>query len=264
MFVVAVTRWGTPLEAELPSLAKELGEQAYDLRLKLAGTLPAYAYRGPDLTRAQAVLAIMQRRNHGAVACDVEHVHAAESMLTPRAVVFEPDAVRFERGVTQDAIAYADMLAVVHALETNALDGSQKVTERTVSLGRAALSGGLVVSKSESSEKRTQTRDAEQVLYVFRRSGEDPILLRQQAIRVSGQPGTAPRTSLESFQLAISELRRRAPDALYDNRLLTSKRKTVVASHVVTTTSTTTSHSNASENDLAAHLIALGFLKGQL
>lgn len=264
MFVVAVTRWGTPFEAELPALAKELGEQPYDLRLKLAGVLPAYVYRGADLARAQAVLAIVQRRGHGAVACELERVHEAETMLTPRAVVFEPDAVRFERGVSQDSITYTDVLAVVHALETNALDASQKMTERKLSLGRAALSGGLMLSKTETSEKRTLTKDAEQVLYLFRRSGEDPILLRQQAIRVSGQAGVAPRTSLESFQSAIAELRRRAPDALYDNRLLTSKRKATIASHVVTSAATTTSHSNASENDLAAHVIALAFLKRQL
>lgn len=264
MFVTAVTRWGQPLEVELPHLAQELGEQAYDLRLKLGGQLPAYVYRGPDLARAQDVLAILQRRGHGAVACDLHSVQSSETMLTPRGVHIEREWVAVERGATQDTLRYDDLLAVIHAMETAGVDGLEKTSERKVSLGRAALSGGLLWTKSTSGEKKIQSRDAEPVLYLIRRSGQDPILVRQHSIRLSGLFGPTPPTSVEGFQTLVAQLRQRAPDALYDNRLLVSKRKATIAGYAVNATTTTTSLSNASENDMAAHLIALAHLKGQL
>lgn len=264
MFVTALTRWGQPLEVDLPNLAQELGEQAYDLRLKLGGQLPAYVYRGPDLARAQAVLAILHRRGHGAVACDVDSVHSSDTMLTPRGVHIESECVVVERGVAQDVLRYDELLAVIHAMETAGVDGLAKTTERKVSLGRAALSGGLLWTKSASTEKKIQSRDAEAVLYLIRLSGQAPILLRQHSIRLSGLSGPTPPTSVEAFHTLVAQLRQRAPDALYDNRLLVSKRKATIAGHVANSTTTTTSLSNASENDLAAHLIALAHLKGQL
>lgn len=267
MFVVALTRWNQPLESELPALAAALGEQPYDLRMKLVGTLPAYVYRGPDVTRAHHVLGVLQARKHGAVAVDFEHVADAESMVVPRRVRFDLDRLSVEhhaQNTMQSAhLVYAELLAVVHAMQSQATDASHVSTESKVSLGRAALTGGVMWTKSKTTETNTQHTDAEQVLYLFRQSGAEPMLLRQQSIRVEGL-GSPARTSLEVFRATIDELRKRAPTALYDNRLLTNKRKAALVSHVAHAKTTTTSHSNASENDLAAHVIALAHLKGQL
>lgn len=263
MYVVALTRWGKPLEDELPHLAQALGEQAYDLRLALAGVPPVYVYRGPDLARTQDALLLLQRRGHGAVACELSSVVASSSMLAPRGVTFDGDQVRVSHGVTTESVAYSDLLALIHAMEAVEVDSLEKTTTREFSLGRAALSGGLLWSKKKTGEKHEQAREAEPVAYLFRHNGA-PILLRQGSIRLEGEGIAVPRTSVEAFQLCIQELRRRAPQAHYDNRLLTSKRKAKLASHRATSTSVTTSHSNASENDLAAHVIALASLKQQL
>ena len=85
MHVVAVTRWGLPLEEELPELAARLGVLAYDLRLRLAGGLPALFVRVEDGTEAAGHVTFLRARGHGAVVCDAEAVPGPEDQLVPLA-----------------------------------------------------------------------------------------------------------------------------------------------------------------------------------
>ena len=82
MYVVAITRWAQPLEQEAVVLAPLLGMAAYDLKLRLAGPLPAVFARAPELARARELLAALRARGHGAVACDLARVdvHGPESV----------------------------------------------------------------------------------------------------------------------------------------------------------------------------------------
>ena len=89
MYVVAITRWGPPLETELAHLASEVGETAYDLRRRLAGPLPVLLARVDFPTRAAQLVAMLRGRGHGAVACDEARVARSEQMLSPNSYLFE-------------------------------------------------------------------------------------------------------------------------------------------------------------------------------
>jgi hypothetical protein len=63
----------------------------------------------------------------------------------------------------------------------------------------------------------------EQVLYLFRRSGEAPFILRERGAIYSGLGADTAPTAFENFQRTIRRLRERAPDAAYDERLMTAR-----------------------------------------
>ena len=90
MHVVAVTRWGSPLQGELPELAARLGMVAYDLRLRLAGVLPAVFAQVEEKMEAAGHVEFLRARGHGAIACDAEAVPGPEDQIVP--VDFEPTA----------------------------------------------------------------------------------------------------------------------------------------------------------------------------
>ena len=138
-------------------------------------------------------------------------------------------------------------------------------------MGRAVMTGGVVLTKKVSKQSRDKESSFEQVMYVFRRSAADPVLLRQNTLRYSGLGSAVARSSPENFSLLIRALRERAPQALYDNRLLTRRRRPTVdrirkgKSDAGSNLSIESiSASNAHEVDLAAYLIALAHHAGQL
>jgi hypothetical protein len=90
VFVVAITRWARPLEEELVELAAIVGEVPYDLRLRLAGTLPAIFGRTSDRQEAIERLGMLRGRGHGAVACDVDRVPRVKRCCRPATTSSRP------------------------------------------------------------------------------------------------------------------------------------------------------------------------------
>jgi hypothetical protein len=117
------------------------------------------------------------------------------------------------------------------------------------SAGRAAMAMAIPVVKPWTSETKTATKrigDVQRVLYVIRKSGHDHLLLGERTLRYDGLGERAGTTTQESFATLVQELRRLAPQALYDERLLQRRKNAPDELH------------------LAAHLTAVGHLGGQL
>ena len=95
-----------------------------------------------------------------------------------------------------------------------------------------------------------------------RQAYEYHFLLHQ--LRHDGLGDRRQATRLLNFVAMVEALRARAPHALYDERLLKQRRKSSLSSTAGTAQGRVVTSSNASENDLAAHLLAIGHLKGQL
>ncbi len=148
MHVVAVTRWGSPLQEELPELAARLEMVAYDLRLRLAGGLPAVFARVEDEAEAAEHVEFLRARGHGAVACDAEAVPGPEDQLVP--VDFEPTETAL-RGTSIEGrrfeLPYTDILALVHVACVTSAEHTVTTQHKKFAPGRALLSGGMALRK---------------------------------------------------------------------------------------------------------------------
>lgn len=253
--IVALTALRSSVEDEAPRLAADLGTTPYDTALLLRSPPPVPLLRTEDRARALALLSRLRERGHDAVACDVSAVVPADAMVHVRSFRLELDALLVATTTTaSDRVAWGEIVALVRAMHRTRTESEEKNAERKFSIGRAALSGGVLMTKTMTSTTKHASEEREQVLYVYRR-GATPLLVTQSRARYDGL-GTELRPSqIENFTTLIRLLRERAPDALYDERLLAPRPGLDRVRAGATSGSVTATSSDGI--DLLAHLIAL-------
>jgi hypothetical protein len=253
--IVALTALRSSVEEEAPRLAADLGTTPYDTGLLLRSPPPVLLLRTDDRARALTLLTRLRERGHEAVACDAAAVVAADDMFHGRAPRFEVDALEVTAGSGEaERVAWVDVVALVRAMHRTRTEHVEKSSERKFSLGRAAMSGGVLLTKSVTQTTKHASEEREQVLYVFRRGGS-PLFFTQSRTRYEGLGADLRPSQIENFSTLIRLLRERAPNAVYDERLLAPRpgldRVRVGA------VSGSVSASSSDGIDLLAHLIAL-------
>lgn len=254
MDIVAIIALGTPVEVEVPRLAGELGITPYETALLLRAPSPVPVLRTEDRARALDLLAKLRRRGHDAVACDARAVVASSAMTQVRSFVLEQDALsaRCTNGHT-DRVEWTDVVAFIRAVHRTRNESIEKSTGHKLDLGRAAMSGGIMVTKKVTTTSTHTSEEREPVLYVFRQNGA-PFLVQQSRLRYDGLGPDLRPSQTENFSTLVRVLRARAPRAAYDDRLITSRPSTDrvrAGAHGAVQSST------SDGVDLLAHLVAM-------
>jgi len=97
---------------------------------------------------------------------------------------------------------------------------TQMVEQRKLSLGRAVLTGGLMVTKTVKSTKHEIRVENEGFLHLYPASGP-PLAFRQAELNFAGLgPGLEPSVAA-NFARLVKVLRQASPRAVYDERLAT-------------------------------------------
>lgn len=268
VYVVAVTRWGEGLQQQLPELAAMLGLFPYDLRMRLNGPLPAIVARIPEQAKASTLMAKLREWGHGAVGCDLDTVPTTDRMHAPRHFQFAGEYLH-TRGAGNDAetILRDEVLGLIHAITLTDVRTTQSRTSKTFSPTRALVTGGLSMRKEQTKTSFVNESDGEQRLYLVRRS-LDTMVFCQHNLRYAGLGDAKGHSSLASFGALVERLRRFAPNAFYDTQLFETRRR---SSFVGVTKAKSgkqereaVERSNVGEVDLAARLLLIAHLRGQL
>lgn len=97
---------------------------------------------------------------------------------------------------------------------------SETVKSRSVSLGRAVLSGGMMISKTKKDVREVRTEEREGFINLY--AGDAPALVfRENSIAYDSLGSELRPSRAANFVYLVSELRRRCTTARYDERLLT-------------------------------------------
>lgn len=264
MFIVAVTRWGGPIDAQLAELAADLGLFPYDLRVRLNGPIPVIVARIREREAASALMAKLRGWGHGVVGCEDSKVVPGDAMLQVREFRIEGSRLVVDGG----EVEAREVFMLVHAMAVSEQQHTQETSKKQFSAARAVLSGGLVMSRTATATSHTRDTGSEERIYLFRRSYADPMLFCQHQLHYGGLAEAMGRSSHDNFAELTRRLRAFAPAACYDDRLRATRRKTTFEGATSDrdggTKSSTVSHSNASGLDLAAHLLLIGHARGQL
>lgn len=259
--IVALVSLATPVEVEAPLLAADLGCTAYEAALLLRAPSPVPLLRTAERARAVDLLAKLRARGHDAVACDAAAVVSSEAMTQVRSFVLEPDALVVTTGhaappsghVASDRCAWTDVIAFIRAVHRTRSESVDKSTSQKFDLGRAALSGGIMVTKKVTTTTKHASDEREPVLYIFRRNGP-PLLFQQSRTRYEALGPDLRPSQLENFATLVRVFRERAPRAPCDERLLAPRpgndRIRAGANGAV-------SSSTSDGVDLLAHLVAM-------
>jgi hypothetical protein len=224
VFAVALTELAGTVEAESAALAHELGVTAYEARLRLAPGLPAVLLHTPDRERALRLLAGVRGRGHGAVACDEAAVTPLHAMVSIRDFRIENGEllVLGTHGEAIDRVAFGDVLTLIRLLHRRVEVTTTVEKKKSFAPGRALLTGGVLHSKTKEREVTTQSEEREQALVLHRRVGK-PLVLRETAAHYDGLGAERSVTTLQNFARFVERIRREAPRASFDDRLVQRK-----------------------------------------
>ncbi len=214
--VVAIISLATPVEAEAKALAADLGSTPYETRLKLTAGLPAIVMTTTDAGAAKALVGSLRGRGHRALAVAASSVVPAARMISMRHFQLDDDGL--DTGDAQ--LPWSDISALVRARHRRTTETVERVTEKKFDLGRAVATGGMIMRKTHKSEVVTRSEDSEQVLYLFRASGDTPWLLREHATSFAGLGAALKPTASQNFAIAVETFRGHAPHARFDDSLL--------------------------------------------
>jgi len=220
VFIVAILELTGPTDG-LSGLASELGTTLYELKLTLGAGFPAVVLATVDPGIAANALRAIEAHGHEAEVCDRRNIVASSSMTELRDFRLEPDALVAD--ASGERLPFDDILTLVRASHRTTSIKTEEVKERKLRPGMAIVTGGLVLSKTMTRELTSRNETRQQVLYLFRRRGGAPMILRERTARYTGLGADLRPTSLENFATTLRLLRERAPSAFYDERLMSGR-----------------------------------------
>jgi hypothetical protein len=248
------------VDPEASALASELGLTAYDTRLLLAAGTPTLVRRADEPTAA-ALASRLRARGHGVVVCDGSDVIPSSEMIDMRRLRLEPGGISLDDRAGE-ALPFDDVLAFLPARHRHHTQTSTATSERKFSASHTLVSGGLVTTTTANREANHTTDRSEQVLYVMRRSGATPWILREHGSHWSGLGRPVAASSIENFRVAVALLRERAPGAVYDDRLLSRKASPERTEAAGVKGARTVKTSSEGGVDVLVHILALWIAGG--
>jgi hypothetical protein len=222
VYVVAIAELEGSIDGALKELAADLATTPYELRLIVNGGLPAIVLATIDAAAARAARGAIERYGHVATLLDRRGIVPSGNMTELVRFAFRPSSLIADDRAS-DELPYADIGALVRAMHRGTTTTTEQVKERKLRPVMAIATGGMVMSKKTTREVTRHEEHREQVLYLFRRSGEPPFILRERGAIYSGLGAETAPTAFENFQTTIRRLRERAPGAAYDERLMTAR-----------------------------------------
>ncbi len=242
MHIVAIGELRGTVEDAIRPLALDLQTTPYELKLALNAGFPAVVLVTVDETLAKAAVAAIARNGHAPINCDRSDVVPSSRMTLLRSFKFAASGLAAHTA-SDEELPYEDIAVMLRAMHRTTTETTETVKERKLRPVMAIASGGLVMSKTTTRTVTSNTAQNEQVLYIFRRSGRPPWLLRERSAQYVGLGTELKPTSLENFSNTIQRLRKLAPHASYDERLKNSRPLRGVADGI-------------EASDIFAHLLA--------
>jgi len=220
VYVVAIRRLASSVDEAAAIVADEIRSVVYTERVKLRAGEPCVVLASPDRERATALAKRLASPGNDVIIVDDTDVVASSDMVLIREVRFDAEAFVAITELTELALPWHDLAALLPATHRTRTETTKSVTEKKFALGRAIVTGGLARNKTVTKDVVTRTDDNEPVLYLFRRGRQLPWLLSQSRARFGGLGARLGPIAAPNFAATIDELRRRAPTARFDDRLV--------------------------------------------
>ena len=220
MHIVVIHGWKEATAELVQALAAALGITAFEVRQRLIGGGPAVVARFADPHQAGTLAAKLRQCGVAAFVVDAAEVRGRGERFVVRR--FELDAARLlveSIDGESAAIPYAEVELLLPAIGVTSQAETVTVTERKLSLGATIMTGGIPMMKKVERKEEVRAEEREKSLFLY--AGSRPVVVfRQNGMTYDGL-GAAMKQSRElNFGHLTAELRRLAPAAAYDERLL--------------------------------------------
>lgn len=221
MYIVAVHDWQKDEAEVAKAIAETLNILVFEARQRIAAGGPVVLACFADSQQAEQVSARLSERGVPALVLDSQEVRSCNRSFAIRHFVLGEQALQVEssEGPLPDLDYAAVDLLLLASCSAGQIKTISSETKRKFSMGRTLLAGGIPMTKKVTREVVQTSDEREQILCLYAR-GQGVWIFDRAALNYSGL-GDALQISRDlNFNYLIKELRRRAPRAGYDDRLL--------------------------------------------
>jgi hypothetical protein len=215
--LLAIARIPDSAEARTRAAAAA-GLALADLNRRLAGTLPRVLLAAVPDERGAGLAQALEELGFGVLTCDVAAVPDDGDRVVARRVELAPDTliVADSRGASHRCPGRAIAL-LQRGVRVTRTEEKVTTSERRLSLGKAVLTGGMMLTKKVEKTALTPVDTADPFLLVSRRDGEPDIILYERRIdyrQMGAEMQPSSRANLERLWTWLSRLA--GPDAVDD------------------------------------------------
>jgi hypothetical protein len=222
MNIVAIYNLDKDKDRLSKALAATLGKTAYEARSRLCvpGGGPSVIAVFQDDTKAEDCAEKLRANGFDTVVLRQEEIESDRTRFLARNFEFTGDSLYVESRQMQDLILpYHDIGLMLYGTGIAVHNENETVKERKFSMGRALMTGGVVVTKSESHNVRTEEEDRERFLYIYAPE-QQTVVFRENALRYNSLGKALQPSRSANFNHVVTELRRLSPLSAFDDRLL--------------------------------------------
>jgi hypothetical protein len=193
--------------------------------MKLSRGVPTVLLRSADEALARRLEIRLKAGGNHAVLIDTSTMVPQGRMVRVRGFRFEGAGLRrvsvdgLQDEANDPSLSYDQLSTIVRVLVESSTQTTTTTNERRFSVGRAALSGGLMMTKSKKVEQTERHHETEQLVYLFPQRGT-PWLLREHGTNYQGLGTALQPSSFRNVLTFVAALRARAPVATYDESLM--------------------------------------------
>lgn len=202
-------------------IADVLGLVVFEARQKISGGGPAVLASFADPQRAGNLAVQLSQQGVPSLVVDTAAVRNGKQPFYVHRFVFGAQALQLESqgGETCDIDYSTIELLLVAICKTGEMQTTGTETTRKFSLGKTLLAGGVPMTKKVKTEKTVLTEARDETLWLYTHNGATFVFDRA-AMTYDGFGEAMQFTRDLNFTRLKNELRRLAPQACYDDRLL--------------------------------------------
>lgn len=223
MHVVAIHRLqGTPEELA-PKLATALGILPYEARARVIAPGGGPAVVG-CFAEAEAAAGCSERlRQQGFEVLQFDSAATEKDgtrFLAAQVTLFAEGLEAADRQGKRLRLPWEEIRLLLRGTGIVTSTATATTEEKKFSAGRAIMSGGLMLNKKVKTTTETTTQERSPFCLVYA-AGHPPLLLRQDQMDYASLGADRQLSRDANFNWICTELRRRAPQAVWDDRLQT-------------------------------------------
>jgi hypothetical protein len=220
MHLVVIHNWRADSPAVVEVVAEALGMLVFEARQRMAGGGPVVIAKFADPQPAALLVDRLEREDVPALLIDSEELRSRHQPFPVRQFVLTGTSLQLESaGGERIECPYAGISLLLSA--TVVLSPTESPTTATVrkfSLGKTVLAGGIPMTKKVKQESTPRREERDEMICLY--SSDRPFFLIRGTLDFAGLGVARQLTRNLNFGYLKEELRRRAPQALFDDRLL--------------------------------------------
>jgi hypothetical protein len=222
MHIVAIYNLNNDKETSAGSLAAVLKVTFYEAltRLRCPGNGPLTVAVFAEKEQAEQLSEQLRSAGFKPVVLRAEEIAGMTGTWIVRSFGLGEDELHIEteQGKNLD-IAFQDVDLILCGMSISRDTITEIVKQRSIDVGRAVLSGGMMITKTTRTSRDVTTEARERFINLYAR-GAPVIVFCENAIDYSSLGSARGPSRSENFVHLVAELRRCCPVARYDDRLM--------------------------------------------